>query len=197
MIAVMVTIFRCITLFFQMLASSSPALRKKAAALLPEENRRGRCGAIAEESQLEKTETEDVSKSSQNGPFVRSYRGKGGSAVSGGYRMSMTIRPQTVANLASKFDTIVKEQPPVSNQTGSQGIKLRTYDITKMISQLNKLNNVGDQSSVKSKPQSRKNAQFETGKGRAVAGSGGTSEDTARGETSVSGETALWPQACH
>ena len=134
MIAVMVTIFRCITLFFQMLASSSPALRKKAAALLPEENRRGRCGAIAEESQLEKTETEDVSKSSQNGPFVRSYRGKGGSAVSGGYRMSMTIRPQTVANLASKFDTIVKEQSPVSNQTGHQGIKLRTYDITKMIS---------------------------------------------------------------
>ena len=46
-----------------------------------------------------------------------------------------------------------------------------------MISQLNKLNNVGDQSSVKSKPQSSKNTQLETGKGRAVAGSGGTSED--------------------
>merc|ERR1719350_946273 len=65
----------------------------------------------------EKHEAKEVASSSgQNGPFVRNYRGKNsgganaaGIGGNGAYRMSMTIRPQTVANLASKFDTIVKD----------------------------------------------------------------------------------------
>ena len=44
----------------------------------------------------------------QSSPFVRNYRGKNSAGANNGgngaYRMSMTIRPQTVANLASKFD---------------------------------------------------------------------------------------------
>lgn len=53
--------------------------------------------------------------------------------------MSMAIRPQTVANLASKFDSIIKEKQPVSKSNGRQ-LKLRTYDISKIISELNRLN---------------------------------------------------------
>ena len=96
-------------------------------------------------------------------PFVRSYRTAGGggggstadSAKGGGgtapYRMSMAIRPQTVANLASKFDTLVKNSgggggaATAGGETGKKSsggkqIKLRTYDITKIISELNRLN---------------------------------------------------------
>ena len=66
--------------------------------------------------------------------FVRGYKGKNGKVVepNGGYRMSMTIRPQTVANLASKFDTIMKDKAPLS-KSNSRQLKLRTYDITKII----------------------------------------------------------------
>ena len=103
----------------------------------------------------------------QSSPFVRNYRGKNSAGANNGgngaYRMSMTIRPQTVANLASKFDTIVKDQQPASkNSKQGGGLKLRSYDITKIISELNKLNNneggaAGDQSRVKSKPKPGKN----------------------------------------
>ena len=51
----------------------------------------------------------------------------------------MAIRPQTVANLASKFDSIIKEKQPVS-KSNSRQLKLRTYDISKIISELNRLN---------------------------------------------------------
>ena len=79
--------------------------------------------------------------------FVRGYKGKNGKVVepNGGYRMSMTIRPQTVANLASKFDTIIKDKAPLT-KTNSRQLKLRTYDITKIISELNKLNIEEDKS---------------------------------------------------
>ena len=55
--------------------------------------------------------------------------------------MSMAIRPQTVSNLASKFDSIINnDKTPVSKANNCQ-LKLRTYDISKIISELNKLNN--------------------------------------------------------
>jgi len=79
--------------------------------------------------------------------FVRGYKGKNGKVVepNGGYRMSMTIRPQTVANLASKFDTIMKDKAPLT-KSNSRQLKLRTYDITKIITELNKLNKEDDKS---------------------------------------------------
>ena len=78
----------------------------------------------------------------QPGPFVRSYKDKNGSFVaSSGMRMSMAIRPQTVSNLASKFDSIINnDTTPVSKANNCQ-LKLRTYDISKIITELNKLNN--------------------------------------------------------
>merc|ERR1712050_312934 len=77
--------------------------------------------------------------------FVRGYKGKNGKVVepNGGYRMSMTVRPQTVANLASKFDTIMKDKAPLT-KSNSRQLKLRTYDITKIITELNKLNKDDD-----------------------------------------------------
>ena len=51
----------------------------------------------------------------------------------------MAIRPQTVANLASKFDSIVNEKVPLK-KSNSRMLKLRTYDITKIINELNKIN---------------------------------------------------------
>ena len=51
----------------------------------------------------------------------------------------MAIRPQTVANLASKFDSIVHEKVPLK-KSNSRQLKLRTYDITKIINELNKIN---------------------------------------------------------
>ena len=51
----------------------------------------------------------------------------------------MAIRPQTVANLASKFDSIVQEKVPLK-KSNSRQLKLRTYDITKIINELNKIN---------------------------------------------------------
>ena len=51
----------------------------------------------------------------------------------------MAIRPQTVANLASKFDSIVNEKVPLK-KSNSRQLKLRTYDITKIINELNKIN---------------------------------------------------------
>ena len=119
--------------------------------------------------QEEKQKAKEIASSGQSSPFVRNYRGKNsagggnGAGGNGAYRMSMTIRPQTVANLASKFDTIVKDKQPASkNSRQGGGLKLRSYDITKIISELNKLNNneggaAGDQSRVKSKPKPGKN----------------------------------------
>ena len=83
--------------------------------------------------------------SSEPHHFVRAYKDRNGCWVGAGgntnpgMRMSMAIRPQTVANLASKFDSIIKEKQPVSKSNGRQ-LKLRTYDISKIISELNRLN---------------------------------------------------------
>ena len=55
----------------------------------------------------------------------------------------MAIRPQTVANLASKFDSIVQEKVP-QKKSNSRQLKLRTYDITKIINELNKINTETD-----------------------------------------------------
>ena len=136
----------------------------------------------------EKHEAKEVSSSGQSSPFVRNYRGKnsGGAnpvGVNGAYRMSMTIRPQTVANLASKFDTIVKDQQPASKNSRQGGLKLRSYDITKIISELNKLNNEGgsDQSRVKSKPGKNENHSPCDGS------SGGSSSGTPAGDNRGSG----------
>ena len=109
-----------------------------------------------ERPNLSREEEKQGAKEVSSSPFVRNYRGKNSAGANGAYRMSMTIRPQTVANLASKFDTIVKDQQPASKNS-KQGLKLRSYDITKIISELNKLNNEGDQSCVKSKPKPGKN----------------------------------------
>ena len=68
-----------------------------------------------------------------------------GGKTNPGMRMSMAIRPQTVANLASKFDSIIKEKQPVS-KSNSRQLKLRTYDISKIISELNRLNTDLDKS---------------------------------------------------
>ena len=119
-----------------------------------------------ERPNLSREEEKQGAKEVSSSPFVRNYRGKnsagGGNGVggNGAYRMSMTIRPQTVANLASKFDTIVKDQQPASKNSRQGGLKLRSYDITKIISELNKLNNEGgsaDQSRVKPKPGKNEN----------------------------------------
>ena len=61
------------------------------------------------------------------------------SQANSSYRKSMAIRPQTVANLASKFDSIVQEKVPLK-KSNSRQLKLRTYDITKIINELNKIN---------------------------------------------------------
>jgi hypothetical protein len=137
----------------QMLAAPSPGPRRRNEARL-------QCVAIEEESGRVDGQPVRADGPPAISPFVRSYRGgKGSTGGSGGYRMSMTIQPQTVANLASKFDTIVKEpRSSVTRHTGQHGLKLRTYDITKIISELNKLNNTEDQSSVKSKAKSSKSS---------------------------------------
>ena len=83
--------------------------------------------------------------------FVRTYKDRNGCWIGAGgktppgMRMSMAIRPQTVANLASKFDSIIKEKQPVS-KSNSRQLKLRTYDISKIISELNRLNSDLDSS---------------------------------------------------
>ena len=43
-----------------------------------------------------------------------------------------------MANLASKFDSIVQEKVPLK-KSNSRQLKLRTYDITKIINELNKI----------------------------------------------------------
>ena len=148
-----------------------------------EENERA--DLMREEEEHEAKEV--ASSSGQNGPFVRNYRGKNsgganaaGIGGNGAYRMSMTIRPQTVANLASKFDTIVKDQQPASKNSRQGGLKLRSYDITKIISELNKLNNEGgsaDQSRVKSKPKPGKNENHLPCDGSSGGSSSGTVGD--------------------
>ena len=136
----------------------------------------------------EKQGAKEVSSSGgQSSPFVRNYRGKNSAGANGAYRMSMTIRPQTVANLASKFDTIVKDQQPAS-KSSKQGLKLRSYDITKIISELNKLNNEGDQSCVKSKPKPGKNENHLPCDGSS-GGSSGTVGDNRRNLCGLGGDS--------
>ena len=136
----------------------------------------------------EKQGAKEVSSSGgQTSPFVRNYRGKNSAGANGAYRMSMTIRPQTVANLASKFDTIVKDQQPASKNS-RQGLKLRSYDITKIISELNKLNNEGDQSCVKSKPKPGKNENHLPCDGSS-GGSSGTVGDNRRNLCGLGGDS--------
>ena len=136
----------------------------------------------------EKQGAKEVSSSGgQTSPFVRNYRGKNSAGANGAYRMSMTIRPQTVANLASKFDTIVKDQQPASKNS-KQGLKLRSYDITKIISELNKLNNEGDQSCVKSKPKPGKNENHLPCDGSS-GGSSGTVGDNRRNLCGLGGDS--------
>ena len=48
-----------------------------------------------------------------------------------------------MANLASKFDSIVQEKVP-QKKSNSRQLKLRTYDITKIINELNKINTEPD-----------------------------------------------------
>ena len=138
-----------------LLSTTSPAARRKVGLPAPE---------LRKPSSLTRDQNTLPNSSSQQSepgptPFVRNYRGKTGGGANAGYRMSMTIQPKTVANLASKFDTIVKEKQPVTTKkTGLQGLKLRTYDITKIISELNKLNNKEvNQTNVKSNLESDKN----------------------------------------
>ena len=150
---------------------STPA-REKVPGMQKENNTLEAVGSLSKENLKEDpptTKTEEAGQGAkevvvggQSSPFVRNYRGKNSAAANNGgngaYRMSMTIRPQTVANLASKFDTIVKDQQPSSKNNRQGGLKLRSYDITKIISELNKLNNEGsEQSCVKSKPKPGKN----------------------------------------
>ena len=150
-----------------------------------EENERA--DLMREEEEHEAKEVASSGAAGQSGPFVRNYRGKNsgganaaGVGGNGAYRMSMTIRPQTVANLASKFDTIVKDQQPASKNSRQGGLKLRSYDITKIISELNKLNNEGgsaDQSRVKSKPKPGKNENHLPCDGSSGGSSSGTVGD--------------------
>ena len=92
-----------------------------------------------------KDETIDAQLKSQNNfesqnNFVRAYRDRTGSnAANSGMRMSMAIRPQTVSSLASKFDSIIHDKSHTS-KSNSRQLKLRTYDISKIITELNKLN---------------------------------------------------------
>ena len=81
---------------------------------------------------------------------MRAYKDRTGRGVasSSGVRMSVAIRPQTVANLASKFDSIIGQEKPgqSSSRASSRQLKLRTYDISKIITELNKLNDDIDKS---------------------------------------------------
>ena len=140
-----------------------------------------------ERPNLSREEEKQGAKEVSSSPFVRNYRGKNSAGANGAYRMSMTIRPQTVANLASKFDTIVKDQQPAS-KSSKQGLKLRSYDITKIISELNKLNNEGDQSCVKSKPKPGKNENHLPCDGSS-GGSSGTVGDNRRNLCGLGGDS--------
>ena len=140
-----------------------------------------------ERPNLSREEEKQGAKEVSSSPFVRNYRGKNSAGANGAYRMSMTIRPQTVANLASKFDTIVKDQQPASKNS-RQGLKLRSYDITKIISELNKLNNEGDQSCVKSKPKPGKNENHLPCDGSS-GGSSGTVGDNRRNLCGLGGDS--------
>ena len=168
------------------LGAGSPSKEKS------EENEKS--DLLRREEKHEAKEVASTSGGGQNGPFVRNYRGKNSGGVNaagvggnGAYRMSMTIRPQTVANLASKFDTIVKDQQPASKNS-KQGLKLRSYDITKIISELNKLNNEGDQSCVKSKPKPGKNENHLPCDGSS-GGSSGTVGDNRRNLCGLGGDS--------
>ena len=140
-----------------------------------------------ERPNLSREEEKQGAKEVSSSPFVRNYRGKNSAGANGAYRMSMTIRPQTVANLASKFDTIVKDQQPASKNS-KQGLKLRSYDITKIISELNKLNNEGDQCCVKSKPKPGKNENHLPCDGSS-GGSSGTVGDNRRNLCGLGGDS--------
>ena len=98
------------------------------------------------------TKDEAIEARVGEGHFVRAYKDRTGRGVasSSGVRMSVAIRPQTVANLASKFDSIIGQEKPgqklSSSRASSRQLKLRTYDISKIITELNKLNDDIDKS---------------------------------------------------
>ena len=65
---------------------------------------------------------------------------------------------QTVANLASKFDSVPGvegERAQTSRAGPGRQVRLRSYDITKIISELNKLNNGGEADAGAAKPSAR------------------------------------------
>ena len=86
--------------------------------------------------------------------FVRVYTDRNGnpSQPNSSYRKSMAIRPQTVANLASKFDSIVHDKAPLK-KSNSRQLKLRTFDITKIINELNKINDEADKTEKLNPPE--------------------------------------------
>ena len=57
-----------------------------------------------------------------------------------------------MANLASKFDSIVQEKVP-QKKSNSRQLKLRTYDITKIINELNKINTDTDKTEELEEPE--------------------------------------------
>ena len=57
-----------------------------------------------------------------------------------------------MANLASKFDSIVHEKVPLK-KSNSRQLKLRTYDITKIINELNKINTDTDKTEELEQPE--------------------------------------------
>ena len=97
------------------------------------------------------TKDEAIEADPEPTQFVRAYRDRNGcfksNTTSQGMRMSMAIRPQTVSNLASKFDSIINEKTPLT-KSNSRQLKLRTYDISKIITELNKLNSDLDSNSA-------------------------------------------------
>ena len=129
----------------------------------------------------ENTTKEDDVLGPKPGSFVRAYRDRNGcwSNNKAGMRMSVAIRPQTVANLASKFDSIINETPAsssaspgkISDSSSSRQLKLRTYDISKIITELNKLNS---DDTVNSKPSEHVNSDKVRGRNFAKSrGAGG------------------------
>ena len=120
-----------------LLSTSSPASRRKVGLPTPEMRKPF---SLARDQNILPNISSQQSESGPT-PFVRNYRGKTSGGANVDYCMSMTTQSKTVANLALQFDNILKEkQPTTSRKAGLQGLKLRTSNITKIISEVNKLN---------------------------------------------------------
>ena len=127
-----------------------PAARKEDLKVFVSLDQVQRTFLFSAEKRLKTKDETSASESDSQQHFVRAYRDRNGcfnKSSRAGMRMSVAIRPQTVANLASKFDSIINEKPAckTSESSSSRQLKLRTYDINKIITELNKLNS-GDQS---------------------------------------------------